>query len=78
MYARSATKKEVDFCGKPRGKAAFEGKHTDAKLARDTQTMAGAHDVGGAAPSGGDRARHAGGNAYLASPYVMDTMGETR
>jgi predicted AAA+ superfamily ATPase len=39
MYARSATKREVDFCGKPLGKAAFEGKYTDTKLARETQTM---------------------------------------
>jgi predicted AAA+ superfamily ATPase len=38
MYARSATRKEVDFCGRPVG-TAFEGKYTDAKLGRETQTM---------------------------------------
>jgi predicted AAA+ superfamily ATPase len=39
MYARSATQKEVDFCGRPLGQVAFEGKYVDENLARETQTM---------------------------------------
>jgi len=39
MYARSATGKEVDFCGRRMGLIAFEGKYTDRSLARESQTM---------------------------------------
>jgi len=36
MYARSATGKEVDFCGRRLGSVAFEGKYTDRSLARES------------------------------------------
>ncbi len=39
MYAKSATGREVDFCGPDFGGVAFEGKYVDAKLARESQTM---------------------------------------
>jgi hypothetical protein len=39
MYTRSATGQEVDFCGRPLGAVAFEGKFVDDKLARESQTM---------------------------------------
>jgi predicted AAA+ superfamily ATPase len=39
MYARSATGREVDFCGPELGGVAFEGKYVDANLARESQTM---------------------------------------
>jgi len=39
MYARSSTGAEVDFCGEPLGPVAFEGKYTDASVARESQTM---------------------------------------
>jgi len=39
MYARSATGKEVDFCGRRLRKVAFEAKYTDRSLGRESQTM---------------------------------------
>jgi len=39
MYARSATGKEVDFCGRHLGPVAFEAKYTDRGFARESQTM---------------------------------------
>ena len=39
MYAKSATGREVDFCGRPLGQVAFEAKYTDRSLGRETQTM---------------------------------------
>ncbi len=39
MYARSATGKEVDFCGRQLGSVAFEAKYTDRSLGRESQTM---------------------------------------
>jgi uncharacterized protein len=39
MYARSATGKEVDFCGRRLGPVAFEAKYTDRGLGRESQTM---------------------------------------
>lgn len=39
MYARSATGKEVDFCGRRLGPVAFEAKYTDRSLGRESQTM---------------------------------------
>lgn len=39
MYARSATGKEVDFCGRRLGSVAFEAKYTDRSLARESQTI---------------------------------------
>ena len=39
MYARSATGREVDFCGRRLGPVAFEAKYTDRSLGRESQTM---------------------------------------
>jgi predicted AAA+ superfamily ATPase len=39
MYTKSATKKEVDFCGRQLGKVPFEGKYSDTNLARESQTI---------------------------------------
>jgi predicted AAA+ superfamily ATPase len=39
MYAKSSTKKEIDFCGRPLGAVAFEGKYSDINLARESQTV---------------------------------------
>jgi hypothetical protein len=39
MYARSATGREVDFCGRPLGSLAFEAKYTDRGLRREAQTL---------------------------------------
>lgn len=39
MYARSATGREVDFCGRRLGPVPFEAKYTDRSLGRESQTM---------------------------------------
>lgn len=39
MYARTSTSAEVDFCGRSLSPVAFEGKYSDTKLARESQTM---------------------------------------
>jgi predicted AAA+ superfamily ATPase len=39
MYAKSATGREVDFCGRPLGSLAFEAKYTDRGLRREAQTL---------------------------------------
>gem|GEM_PF-5236085 len=39
MCARSATGREVDFCGRLLGPVAFEAKYTDRALRRESQTM---------------------------------------
>jgi hypothetical protein len=39
MYAKSATGREVDFCGRPLGPLAFEAKYTDRALKREAQTL---------------------------------------
>lgn len=39
MYARSATGREVDFCGRRLGSVAYEAKYTDRGLGRASQTM---------------------------------------
>jgi predicted AAA+ superfamily ATPase len=39
MYARSATGREVDFCGRRLGPVAFEAKYTDRSLGRESQTL---------------------------------------
>ncbi len=62
MYARSSGGKEVDFCGRPLGAVAVEGKYVDDKLARETQTM---------------RALF-GGRGVLATRSKLETVGEVR
>ncbi|MEX2253389.1 MAG: AAA family ATPase [Thermoleophilaceae bacterium] len=46
MYAKSATGREVDFCGRPFGPLAFEAKYTDRGLRREAQTLRAMFDSG--------------------------------
>jgi uncharacterized protein len=39
MYAKSATGREVDFCGPQLGSLGFEAKYTDRRLGREAQTL---------------------------------------
>jgi predicted AAA+ superfamily ATPase len=46
MYARTAGGNEVDFCGRPLGGVAFEGKYVDDKLGHETRALRALFDAG--------------------------------